>query len=90
MKLIVINCRYWSEIAPNKGYGACAHLDQPHGKRPSRGTCLQCSHYVGPAASVTEAVDPMPAHLMKPVGEIPADYVPTPENATRGGCGCKK
>lgn len=31
---------------------------------------------------------PMPAGLMRPVGQVPEGYVPTPGNATDGGCGC--
>jgi hypothetical protein len=58
----------------------CTHPQQPHGRKPSNGVCAKvCKLYDGPPVIESRAPEP-----------IPDDYEPTPTNATKGGCGCKK
>lgn len=75
-----IMCKYWSDCGVKSG-GCCGLAPAPHGNRVSAGVCQNCKSYDGPTR--------MPASLMKPL-PIPQDYVPTPANSTKGGCGCKK
>lgn len=53
-----------------------------------------CDHHPQKSAAVLIVVCPLgkfyPAGALPPPAQIDPDYIPTPTNATEGGCGCKK
>lgn len=78
-------------ITPTKSGGRVIKGDTPfgvwHAECDAQGNLLAWRMEVRTPQAPPSAA-PMPAHLMKPMGTIPDDYTPTPENATKGGCGC--
>jgi hypothetical protein len=74
----MVNCIHWTDCS-RKGGGCCALGAYD---RPSVKVCL--------TVCKRRAPDPVRAFLAMPVQEIEPDYKPTPTNATKGGCGCKK
>jgi hypothetical protein len=81
LKFLCPSCRSKvSSLARHEAGALVLDLSTKQGAAAMKLAARGCGH----------AADPVAAYLARPTLPIDPDYVPTPTNATKGGCGCKK